>query len=195
LKQKKISNSLRCQLFLISLKPLFLLDINSHMLKIYPALPHHYPTIQQIATITWYPTYGHILTQAQTDFMLEWMYSLDSIKEQVEIKGNKFLIVELDDRIVGFAAYELNYQDIKTRIHKLYVLPELHGKGIGLKLIEYISELTTSNSHNILNLNVNRFNKAVGFYNKIGFQIVGEEDIDIGRGYLMEDYIMEKVLN
>ena len=162
------------------------------MLIISPALPSHYPTIQAIATETWYPTYGHILTQAQTDYMLDWMYSIESLTEQVEKKGIDFLIAEMDGKIIGFAAYELNYQDIKTRIHKLYVLPGLHGSGVGRHLMNHISDIGHAYGNTILNLNVNRFNKAIGFYKKIGFKIVGEEDIDIGHGYLMEDYIMEK---
>jgi diamine N-acetyltransferase len=43
-----------------------------------------------------------------------------------------------------------------------------------------------------LRLNVNRFNKAVGFYENFGFRVIGQEDIDIGQGYFMNDYIMEK---
>jgi ribosomal protein S18 acetylase RimI-like enzyme len=39
-------------------------------------------------------------------------------------------------------------------------------------------------------LNVNRNNKALGFYQKFGFVILREEDIDIGNGYFMNDYIM-----
>jgi hypothetical protein len=42
-----------------------------------------------------------------------------------------------------------------------------------------------------LHLNVNRFNPSVEFYKHLGFKVVAEEDIDIGRDYFMEDYIME----
>ena len=42
-----------------------------------------------------------------------------------------------------------------------------------------------------LHLNVNRFNKSVDFYKNLGFIIIGEEDIDIGKEYLMEDFVME----
>jgi hypothetical protein len=43
-------------------------------------------------------------------------------------------------------------------------------------------------------LNVNRFNKAVSF-EKLGFEIVGKEDIELDHGYLMEDYKLEKVVS
>jgi ribosomal protein S18 acetylase RimI-like enzyme len=40
-------------------------------------------------------------------------------------------------------------------------------------------------------VNVNRHNKALHFYEKYGFKIIREEDIDIGEGYFMNDYVME----
>ena len=53
-----------------------------------------------------------------------------------------------------------------------------------------------SKTNNIiaLTLNVNRFNKAIDFYLKNGFKIIKEENIEIGNGFLMEDYVMEKIL-
>jgi ribosomal protein S18 acetylase RimI-like enzyme len=94
-----------------------------------------------------------------------------------------------------FASYEFNYKgEPKTKIHKIYILPETQGKGIGKKLLDYIVEKAKENRNTILSLNVNRYNSAYEFYVKIGFEKKGEEDINIGNGYLMEDYIMEKQL-
>lgn len=66
----------------------------------------------------------------------------------------------------------------------------MQGMGIGKKLIEHVVDL--SRQSNILNLqlNVNRFNNAVHFYKSQGFEILYEENIDIGNGYLMEDFVM-----
>jgi GNAT superfamily N-acetyltransferase len=163
--------------------------------NIFPATPAHYPIIRDIATETWGPTYGHILTEAQTAFMLEWMYSMESINDQANNKGHHFLMVEVEARFVGFAAYELDYKGLsKTKIHKLYVQYAMHGSGIGKTILDFISDIASVHGNQYLNLNVNRFNQAIGFYKKTGFEIIGEEDIDIGHGYLMEDYIMEKAI-
>jgi ribosomal protein S18 acetylase RimI-like enzyme len=72
------------------------------------------------------------------------------------------------------------------------LLPETQGKGIGRTIIDEIEKLAHQNSSKLLSLNVNRFNEALSFYQKIGFEIVAEENIAIGNGYLMEDYRMEK---
>ncbi|MNQ75341.1 putative acetyltransferase [compost metagenome] len=74
-------------------------------------------------------------------------------------------------------------------------MPETQGKGIGKKVIDEIAELALDNNSTSLILNVNRFNTALGFYKKIGFEIVDEVNIDIGKGYLMEDYVMKKGLD
>lgn len=96
---------------------------------------------------------------------------------------------------MGYISYEFNYKGKSwTKIHKIYVLTTTQGKGVGRILIDKVAEMARENNNTELSLNVNRFNRAVGFYKKIGFEIMGSEDIDIGNGFLMEDYILNKQL-
>jgi diamine N-acetyltransferase len=165
------------------------------MITIRPATPQDYPTIQQIAHQTWPETFGEILSPQQIDYMLDWMYSLPSLQAQVAERGHVFLLAEEAETVLGFLAYELNYQEQpKTKIHKIYILPSSQGKGVGKGLIGRASEIATEQGNVSLLLNVNRYNKAVQFYQKMGFEVVGQEDIDIGNGFLMEDFILEKNL-
>ena len=122
------------------------------------------------------------------------MYSIEMLASQIS-NGHQFYILTENERDLGFIGIELNYLfDGKTKIHKIYVLPEFQGKGIGEKLIEKAIDISKRNKINVVLLNVNRFNKAIDFYIKKGFKIIKEENIDIGNGFLMEDYVMEKVL-
>ena len=94
--------------------------------------------------------------------------------------------------VLVFVSCENNYQNNKvTRLHKIYILPEAQGKGVGKVLIEKVIAIAKENQSEVISLNVNKFNQAVSFYKKIGFEIASEEDLDIGNGYLMEDYKME----
>ena len=87
---------------------------------------------------------------------------------------------------------EPNYPDSGfLRVHKIYIHPEAQGKGLGRSLINHAIDVAFDLDLTSIHLNVNRFNKAVDFYKNIGFKVIGEEDIDIGKGYLMEDFIME----
>lgn len=165
------------------------------MITISKARPNDYKKIQEIARQTWPDTYGAILSKEQLNFMLDAFYSVDALSNDVDSKGHHFLLAKENDVVLGFAAYEHSYQDNKiTRIHKIYILPQTQGKGIGKTLIEYIEKLAVENGSAALSLNVNRFNKALSFYQKIGFEIIAEENIKIGHGYLMEDFMMEKTV-
>lgn len=169
--------------------------LNKRMIDIKEANSRDFPVIRDIAHRTWPHTFGSILSPEQIAYMLEWMYSLPSLQEQLEKKGHRFLLAKAEDQVLGFASLEHNYKQEKlTKIHKLYVLPNTHGKGIGKALINRIKELAVEKSNTVLTLNVNRYNAAVNFYQHLGFRIVGEENISIGEGFLMEDYIMEKAL-
>jgi ribosomal protein S18 acetylase RimI-like enzyme len=165
------------------------------MITISTATSNDYKTIQGIAHQTWPATYAAILSKEQLDFMLDAFYSEEALINDVVSKGHHFLLVKEDEVVLGFASYEHNYQEKnRTRIHKIYVLPQTQGKGIGNMLIGYIEKLAIENHSTALSLNVNRFNKALSFYQKKGFEIIKEVDIEIGHGYLMEDYVMEKQL-
>lgn len=154
-----------------------------------------YKAIQDIAGQTWPKTYGHILSSEQIDYMFTMMYNLNALESQAKEKKHRFILAEEDGIPLGFASYEFNYNgEPKTKIHKIYILPETQGKGIGKKLLDFITEKALENQNSALSLNVNRYNNAYQFYVKLGFEKIGEEDIDIGNGYLMEDYIMEKKL-
>lgn len=127
--------------------------------------------------------------------MLDLFYSTKAFHENVNQKRHHFLLAIDTDVCVGFASYEHNYtQKPITRIHKIYILPETQGKGIGKLLLDKIESFAKENHCNTLSLNVNRYNKALTFYQKSGFKTVLEEDILLDHGYKMEDYRMEKEL-
>lgn len=150
--------------------------------------------IRNIATTAWEKTYKEILSPAQSEYMLDMMYSDEALNKQFQNK-QKFVLLRDDNthECFGFVSFEYNYKDSKkTKIHKLYVLPSNHRSGFGKSLIEYVASTACQHGDVSITLNMNRFNRSHGFYTKMGFSIVGEEDINIGNGYLMEDYIFEK---
>ena len=154
--------------------------------------PNDFKTIQQIAHRTWPATYGSILSEAQLQYMLDAFYSDTTLLQNYTEKNHQFLIFREDAIALGFVSFEHQYEgNLATRIHKLYVLPNTQGQGIGRQLLDAVVPIAAANRSKLLSLNVNRFNKAKDFYLRYGFEIVKEEDIDIGEGYLMEDYVME----
>ena len=147
--------------------------------------------VKYLAYKIWPNAYETILSKPQLDYMLEMIYSLDSLEKQFD-NGHVFLLIEDNQNFIGFVSYEINCNNSnKTKLQKLYVLPEIQGKGIGKQVIDYIKDKVVLSNNLALFLNVNKFNKAKDFYQKYGFQIVKEEVIDIGNNYIMDDYVME----
>lgn len=152
-------------------------------------------TIQKITNITWPITYGEILTKEQLDYMLDLIYSDEALTKQIENKEQLFYLISDSESTIGFIGIEHNYNnEAVTKIHKIYLLPETQGKGYGKTVFESIEKMALENNSKNLLLNVNRFNTALNFYKKLGFEIKETVDIEIGNGYLMEDYVMGKQL-
>lgn len=152
------------------------------------------PAIQSIAYITWPATYSSIVSKEQLDYMLQMIYSEQAITKQITEQGHNFLLVYENDKAIAFADYALHSQPNIYKLHKLYALPDQQGKGLGKLLISYTVEKIKTLGAAALQLNVNRYNKAKQFYEHLGFKVIYEEDIDIGNGYFMNDYIMEMKL-
>lgn len=148
--------------------------------------------IQDLAYAIWPSAYGEILSAQQLKYMLDKFYSVAALTQQLEEKKHVFYNA-IDDfgKPVGFVSYELNCEANKTKIHKIYVLPETQGTGLGKQLVALVKEQALLNDQKAIFLNVNKYNKAKFFYEKLGFTIVKEEVIDIGDNYVMDDYVME----
>ncbi len=150
--------------------------------------------IKDIAYRTWPDTFKAILTLEQISYMLDRMYSAESLSKQICENGHKFILAVLDNTYLGYASYEISNKPQSTKLHKIYVLPESQGLKLGKRLLSFVEQRASEAGNLYLSLNVNRDNKAIGFYQKKGFEIVGQEDIDIGNGYYMNDYVMNKNL-
>lgn len=152
----------------------------------------NFNSIRAIAEEVWPIAYGAILSKEQLDYMMEMMYSVSSLQKQAKEKGNHFILAVENEIPVGFASYEFNYDGTtKTKIHKIYILSTQQRKGTGRLLIDYITNEAHQNNQEALLLNVNKNNVAQHFYKKLGFVISYEEVIDIGNGYVMDDFVME----
>ena len=124
--------------------------------------------------------------------MLDMMYGESSLKQQMH-KGSQFIFVYDNEEPVGFAAYFQKESSI-FKLDKIYVLPSQQGKGTGRFVIDYIINDIKQKGGTALQLQVNRYNNAKTFYEKLGFVVIEETDFQIGNGYFMNDYVMEKKL-
>lgn len=164
-------------------------------MQIVEATTDHIYNIQVLSNVIWPATFSNILSQEQISYMMDMMYSTSSLEKQMNDLNHHYLLAEEDGEYLGYLSYELNYKGTPiTKIHKIYVLPSIQGKGVGRLFIDAVSKLALKNNNTLLSLNVNRYNKAIDFYKRMGFDFFTSENIDIGNGFLMEDYVMNKDL-
>ncbi|RYE19533.1 MAG: GNAT family N-acetyltransferase [Sphingobacteriales bacterium] len=165
------------------------------MFHIRKATENDVEIIRKLADTIWWHTYSSILDKEQIAYMLGELYSAEKITGQITDRTQTYLLLVADEQPVAFAAYSPreDFPDI-YKLHKLYCLPQMQGKGYGKAFINEVIKQVTQAGKNTLDLNVNRYNKAKTFYEKMGFEVAYEEDVPIGE-YWMNDFVMRKNLS
>jgi ribosomal protein S18 acetylase RimI-like enzyme len=162
------------------------------LLRIVDADLSSIPLIRDLTFRIWPQTYRGILSDAQIEYMLDMMYSESSLEKQI-ISGAQFIFVYDADVPVGFASYQ-EIEPAVYKLHKIYILPGQQGKGTGKFVIGNIIDRIKNKGAKSLQLQVNKNNKAKSFYERLGFSEVDRIKLDIGNGYFMDDFIMQKTL-
>jgi GNAT superfamily N-acetyltransferase len=155
---------------------------------------HELSLTRNLAEMIWPSAYGTILSEEQLSYMLNWMYSIETLEKSFD-KGNEFYCAFDNDLPLGFLELEfLSEEASSVKLQKIYVLPSEQNKGIGKNFLQFaLLRAKNRGARNVI-LQVNRANKAVQFYLKNNFCIISEEDFPIGNDYYMNDYVMEKTL-
>jgi diamine N-acetyltransferase len=146
------------------------------------------PAISDLAKKIWLQYYPSIISKRQISYMLKLMYSEKSLNEQFNVKGHSFYFIRTESGNIGFLSVNPE-EGNNWFINKFYIDQELASKGIGTTTFKELLQLLKPKK---LTLTVNRQNfKAINFYFKCGFKIREVKDFDIGKGYVMNDFIME----
>ncbi|MDL2304752.1 GNAT family N-acetyltransferase [Bacteroides sp. OttesenSCG-928-D19] len=160
-------------------------------LTIHQATTDDCQLINKLAAQVFPATYGDILSPTQLDYMLDWMYAPQNIRKQMTEEGHTYYIAYQEDEPCGYLSIEQQGEDL-FHLQKIYVLPGFQGRNIGKllfnKAVEEIKKIHPGPC--LMELNVNRNNKALKFYERMGMRILRQGDFDIGNGYYMNDYIM-----
>lgn len=148
--------------------------------------------IETLATTIWTEHYTPIIGKEQVDYMLNKFQSIDAIKNQLE-EGGEYFIIKHKEIPVGYLSY---YNREETLfLSKIYVLSTSRGKGIGKAAMSFIQSNAIKMSCPSISLTVNKYNTAsIKAYEKMGFKKIEELIIDIGNGFIMDDFKMEKLI-
>lgn len=151
--------------------------------------------IRQVAEKTWPISYAEMISPEQIRYMLDRMYTSEGIGSSIMAKDEAFILAEDQEHVIGFAGIQFAHPETRyTRLHKLYLLPEYQGKQVGKLLMSEVEKMALLHGTKAIHLNVNKHNPSLQFYQHQGFQILEEMVLDIGNGFVMDDYILVKSL-
>lgn len=157
--------------------------------------PDERDTVQRLAEEIWPQVYPTIISPAQIRYMLDDRYASDVLRQEMVVRGVIYALIEHEGNAVGYVAFETSSGDSALFLHKLYLKPELHGRGLGAKALQWVEQQARSSGLTHVRLRVNRNNHAaIRAYLREGF--VFEHDLcsDIGNGFVMDDHVMGKTV-
>lgn len=147
--------------------------------------------IRSLADVAFPATYRELLAPEQLDYMMAWMYGRETLLHELRSEAFAWFIASADGEPCGYLSVEREGED-RFHLQKIYVLPRFQGAGVGAFLfrqaVEYIRGVHPAPCR--MELNVNRRNRALHFYERMGMRKLREGDFPIGGGYFMNDYIM-----
>ena len=146
--------------------------------------------IEGLAYEIWNEHFTPIIGKAQVDFMLEKFQSKNAISEQIE-NGFLYFLINNNNAPIGYTG--VLPEDEQLFLSKLYITSDERGSGYGRKAIDFLEELAINRGITKISLTVNRHNSdTIKIYKKLGFKHCGTILQDIGNGFVMDDYKMEK---
>lgn len=156
--------------------------------------PPHLAGIAALAAIIWRAHYPGIISREQIEYMLARMYDVEVMRRELS-NGIAYDRLLLSGQLRGFASYGPNAAPGELKLHKLYVHPDCQRQGLGTLLLKHTEGVARHGGFKTIVLAVNKKNAgAVSAYRKHGFTIRDSVVVDIGGGFVMDDYVMEKPL-
>ncbi|SKB02237.1 Ribosomal protein S18 acetylase RimI [Prosthecobacter debontii] len=151
------------------------------------------PVVKRLGHEIWRKCYPGIISEAQIEYMLSIWYQPTTMAREMEVRGTWFALIEAEALgPVGYVSFE-RYPENVAFINKLYLQPELHGRGVGSAALTWVEERAREMGCRSVQLRVNKHNAgAIRAYQRAGFVFVEDVCSDIGSGFVMDDYRMEK---
>jgi len=150
--------------------------------------------LREFAEPIWEEAYRDLITSAQIRYMMDRGYAPDVVRREIEKDGVEYFWIEEGDSPgskAGFLACERPAPDSEAFLSKFYLRAEFRGSGIARRAMEALVARHVRAGSRAIRLRVNRGNeRAIRFYQARGFEIAGEDCLDIGGGFVMDDYLM-----
>lgn len=147
--------------------------------------------LEALASVIWNDHFPPIIGQDQVDYMLFRFQSEPAITRQIRKEGYRFYFISSAGQNAGYFAIRPDPDALF--LSKIYILRDRRGHGLAREVFRFIEDQCRLFKLPRIRLTVNRDNEhAIDIYRKTGFSIVRNQVADIGGGFVMDDYVMEK---
>lgn len=169
--------------------------MNTPSIEIRPATEVDLPIIRRLAAVIWHAHYPGIISAEQIDYMLQRMYSPETLQREFCELNIRFECLLADGTMAGFAAHGPAESPVVRKLHKLYLHPDWQGQGLGSRLLQHCEGEARRLGATRMWLTVNKRNaRAIAAYRRNGFTVQDAVVSDIGGGFVMDDLVMAKHL-
>lgn len=160
-----------------------------------PLTEADFDIVADLADRIWRSHYITLISMAQIDYMLEGRYAPERLRGYVASQARWLWVLRVDGVPAGYCSCSLGDDADAMKLEQLYLLAEYQGKGLGGAMLRHVEAKTRDLGRTRLYLTVNKGNAgSIAVYLKSGFVVREEAVFDIGNGYVMDDYVMEKRL-
>ncbi len=157
--------------------------------------PQRVAAVAALAREIWTEHYVPIIGPEQVRYMLDKIQSVEAMQRDLD-SGSDYFDLCLDGKLLGYMCLKPDAAEQSVFISKIYIHSAARGTGLGLRALEFIVEYCRERGAGRLWLTVNKHNSdSIAWYQRQGFEISGELVADIGGGYVMDDYRMERCLD
>jgi diamine N-acetyltransferase len=161
----------------------------------------HVNTVEEIAEVArlaadiWHEYYISIITVEQIDYMIDKYQSFPAISDQIENQGYEYYLIQSDD-FTSLGYMSVRQEEKRLFLSKFYIVKEHRGRGFASQAMAFLEQLCQERGLSHIWLTVNRNNESsIAVYEKKGFKIVREQAADIGNGFIMDDFVMEREIS
>src|SRR6056297_245945 len=138
--------------------------------------------VRSVARESLVASYGHAVGEQLLDEAVEEWYDADDLGDDVDDDDAVFPVAVVDGDVVGFAeSYVVGRRERVGEIDWLHVRPDHRESGIGSALLERVESALRSAEVDRIEARVLADNEAgTTFYQREGYELAGERDVDIG---------------
>lgn len=137
---------------------------------------------------------AHELSAPKTeiDYFITQNYQVQHFEKELQNEANHYFLIFWEENIAGYSKIIFNNQTGIAKLDRFYFLKDFHGKGLAKNLLSHNIELSKKMQQSSLQLYTWVGNeRAIAFYTKNGFQIIGAYDFPISPNRKNPNHLME----